>query len=154
MELILWRHAEAEEGEPDLARKLTPRGKKQARRAAEWLDRHLPDRTRILVSPAMRAQQTAAALAEISHRKLRTVDAIAPDAAARDVLEATDWPDAKFPVLVVGHQPTLGQVASLLLAGEIQDWSITQGRAVVDEFRERDGDAQVVLRAVSVPRRL
>ena len=64
MELILWRHAEAEDGEPDLARKLTPRGNKQARRAAEWLDRHLPDRTRILVSPAIRAQQTAAALAD------------------------------------------------------------------------------------------
>lgn len=151
MELILWRHAEAEDGEPDLARKLTPRGKKQARRAAEWLDRHLPDRTRILVSPAIRAQQTAAALAEISHRKLRTVDAIAPDAGARAVLEAAGWPDAKFPVLVVGHQPTLGQVASLLLSGEIQEWSIRKGGLWWLTTRERDGNGQVLVRAVVSP---
>jgi phosphohistidine phosphatase len=68
MELILWRHAEAEIGEPDLGRKLTPRGEKQARRVAEWLHAQLPDSARILVSPATRAQQTAKALAEVTHR--------------------------------------------------------------------------------------
>ena len=37
MDLILWRHAEAEEGDNDLARELTPKGEKQAARVAEWL---------------------------------------------------------------------------------------------------------------------
>ncbi len=36
MELILWRHAEAEPGEPDLGRRLSAKGEKQARRMAEW----------------------------------------------------------------------------------------------------------------------
>ena len=60
MDLILWRHADAqnpsEPGEQaDLARALTPKGERQARRMAEWLNSFLPDATRILVSPAVRA---------------------------------------------------------------------------------------------------
>jgi len=151
MELILWRHAEAEIGEPDLGRKLTGRGGKQARRVAEWLNAQLPDSARILVSPATRAQQTALALSEISHRKLRTVDEIAPGADARDVLRAADWPRAKVPVVVVGHQPTLGQVASFLLAGEAQDWSVKKAGVWWISSRERGGVEQAVLRAVISP---
>ena len=78
MELILWRHAEAEVGEPDLGRKLTARGDKQARRVAQWLHGQLPDSARILTSPAERALQTAQALADLSRRKLRIVDTLAP----------------------------------------------------------------------------
>ena len=64
----------------------------------EWLDNHLPERTRILVSPADRAQQTALAL----KRKFRTVDEIAPGASATAVLAAAGWPDAREPVPIVG----------------------------------------------------
>ncbi len=78
MDLVLWRHAEAEPGEPDMGRRLTAKGVKQAERMGEWLDHHLPETTRILVSPADRAQQTAIAL----KRKFRTVDEIAPGASA------------------------------------------------------------------------
>ena len=148
MELILWRHAEAELGEPDLGRKLTGRGDKQARRVAEWLHAQLPDSARILVSPATRAQQTARALGEVSHRKLRTVGEIAPGADVRDVLRAADWPQAKVPVVVVGHQPTLGHVASFLLAGEVQDWSVKKAGVWWISSRERNGAEQTVLRAV------
>ena len=83
MDLVLWRHAEAEPGEPDLGRRLTAKGQKQAERMGEWLDRFLPDTARILVSPADRAQQTALAL----KRKFRTVDEIGPGATATAVLE-------------------------------------------------------------------
>jgi phosphohistidine phosphatase len=151
MELILWRHAEAEIGEPDLGRKLTGRGEKQARRVAEWLHSHLPDSARILVSPATRAQQTARALADLSHRKLRTVEAIAPGASIRDVLQAADWPHAKVPVIVVGHQPTLGHVASYLLAAEVRDWAVKKAGVWWISSRERDGEQQAVLRAVTSP---
>jgi phosphohistidine phosphatase len=151
MELILWRHAEAEIGEPDLGRKLTQKGEKQARRIAEWLHAQLPDSARLLVSPAARAQQTARALAEISHRKLRTVEEIAPGASARDVLVAAEWPRAKAPTVIVGHQPTLGQVAALLLAGEVQDWSVKKAGVWWISAREREGTAQTVLRAVISP---
>jgi phosphohistidine phosphatase len=151
LELILWRHAEADIGEPDLGRKLTARGEKQAHRITEWLHAQLPDSARVLVSPATRAQQTARALADVSHRKFRTVDEIAPGASVRDVLDAADWPRAKAPVVIVGHQPTLGHVASFLLAGEVQDWSVKKAGVWWLSSRERDGAEQTVLRAVISP---
>src|SRR5256885_1495073 len=113
MDLILWRHADAESGEPDLGRRLTPKGFKQAERMALWLDTHLPDTCRILVSPADRAQQTALAL----KRKFRTLSELRPGASVDSVLAAAGWPDAREPVLIVGHQPTLGEVAAFLVSG-------------------------------------
>jgi len=151
MEHILWRHAEAEIGEPDLGRKLTARGEKQAQRVAAWLHARLPDSARILVSPATRAQQTAKALAAAGHRKLRTVDEIAPGADVQDVLAAADWPHAKTPVVIVGHQPTLGLVAGQLLAGEALEWSVKKAGVWWLSARERDGTQQTVLRAVINP---
>ena len=81
MDLILWRHAEAEDeadGQHDLERALTPRGEKQAARMAGWLDRHLPEGARILCSPARRCEQTALALG----RKFKIRDALAPGGTA------------------------------------------------------------------------
>lgn len=147
MDLILWRHAEAEPGEPDDSRALTPKGIKQAQRMAAWLERHLPERCRILVSPATRAQQTARALG----RRFRTVDAIAPGASARALLDATRWPDARDPVLVVGHQPTLGEAAALLLSGEEQPWSMRKGAIWWLSNRQRGAADSIILRVAIAP---
>ena len=147
MDLILWRHAEAEPGEPDLGRRLTAKGHKQAERMAEWLDGHLPDTTRVLVSPADRAQQTALAL----KRKFKTVDALAPGAAAAAVLAAVGWPDAREPVLVVGHQPTLGEVVAFLLSGEEACWSMKKGAVWWLTNRDRGASSVVMLRVVIGP---
>ncbi len=151
MELILWRHAEAETGEPDLGRSLTAKGEKQARRMAEWLQGRLPESARILVSPATRAQQTAQVLAELSHRKFKTVLQLAPGASSAELLQAVDWPNARSPVVVVGHQPALGLVVSLLLAGREQPWSVKKGAVWWLSSRERDGQEESVLRAVINP---
>ncbi|MGH8706923.1 MAG: SixA phosphatase family protein, partial [Burkholderiales bacterium] len=62
MDLILWRHAEAEDGPPDLERRLTPRGRKDAAHVAKWLLQRLPSKFVVLASPALRAQETAQAL--------------------------------------------------------------------------------------------
>jgi phosphohistidine phosphatase len=147
MDLILWRHAEAEEGQPDLARKLTARGAKQARASAEWLREHLPAGTRILASPAQRTLQTARALTE----DFETVQAIAPGASSAAVLAAAGWPDAKAPVLVVGHQPTLGWVASTLIAGQPLAWSIRKSGIWWLSHRVRGEEPQAVVRAVVAP---
>jgi phosphohistidine phosphatase len=147
MDLILWRHAEAEPGEPDLGRRLTAKGLKQADRMASWLEHHLPDSTRILVSPADRAQQTALAL----KRKSRTVADLAPGATVAAVLAAANWPDSREPVVVVGHQPTLGAVASFLLAGDEAYWSIKKGAVWWLSNRDRSGASAVVLRVVIAP---
>src|SRR6476469_793942 len=113
MDLILWRHAEAVEDAPDgndMARVLTPRGEKQAARMAAWLDRQLPDSARIFVSPARRTEQTARAL----DRKFRFSPALSPSGSSEQLLELVQWPQSKGSVLVVGHQPMLGQtIASL-----------------------------------------
>ena len=147
MELILWRHTEAEDTLPDLTRELTARGRKQAARMADWLNPRLPPDIRILASPATRAWQTAQALG----REYEEVPALAPGADAAAVLGAAGWPDAAYPVLVVGHQPTLGQVAMQLLAGQAGDLAVKKGSIWWFQGRERAGRLQVVLRAVAAP---
>lgn len=149
MDLILWRHAEAveREGLPDLERMLTSKGERQAQRMADWLNHRIAHSTRVLASPALRCQQTAKALG----RKFRTVEAIAPDASPDTVLEAARWPEANEPVLVIGHQPTLGQVAALLLSGQALPWAVRKGAVWWLRSRDREGSAQVVLHAVMGP---
>lgn len=123
MDLILWRHAEAEDSTPDLARKLTAKGHQQAEKMAHWLNSRLAPDTRILVSPAVRAQETAAAL----KRPFTTINSIAPDANAKAILIASDWPLSNHPVMIVGHQPTLGEVAAYLLSDQNTSFSVKKG---------------------------
>jgi len=147
MDLILWRHAEAEEGMPDRARALTARGRKQARAVARWLAKRLPDDLRILVSPAVRAQQTAAAL----DCAVETESRVDVGAAPHEVLAAAGWPDGAGTVLVVGHQPTLGEVAALALTGVHASWPVRKGAVWWLRRRVRAGEVEVVLRAVIGP---
>lgn len=147
MELILWRHADAEDASPDLSRELTDKGRKQAARVADWLTPRLSPDIRILVSPAARAVQTAQALG----RHYEVVPALAPGAEVGDVLAAAGWPDATRPVMIVGHQPTLGQVAMVLLSGQLGDLIIKKGGVWWFQGRKQMGEMQVVLRAVAAP---
>lgn len=147
MDILLWRHAEAEIGEPDLGRALTVKGQKQAQRMAHWLERNLPSSCRVLVSPAVRTVQTAEAL----DRKFRLVSEIGPDATPEHILEAANWPHGREPVLIVGHQPTLGQVAALLLTGSMQDWTVRKGNVWWIAQRERGEITGNYLKAVVAP---
>ena len=147
MDIILWRHAEAAEGIPDHARELTAKGEKQAEKMAAFLRQYLPAETRILVSPATRTRQTVTALTE--HFTL--APGIAPGASAQAVLQAARWPDAGGTVLVVGHQPTLGIVASQLLGCEDASLSIKKGAIWWFSRREKEGTAQTMLRLVITP---
>jgi phosphohistidine phosphatase len=150
MDLILWRHAEALEAREvteDLDRSLTAKGERQASRMAAWINRNLPAGARVLASPARRAQQTAASL----DRKIKTVAELAPDGTVEGLLHVVRWPDAREPVLVVGHQPTLGLVAAYLLASQAQPWAVRKGALWWLRGRERDGVLQVVLHAVVSP---
>lgn len=151
MDIILWRHAEAEPGEPDLGRTLTSKGEKQARRVAEWLHGRLPESAKIYASPARRAQQTANALAEVAHRKFKTVEALAPGAGPDEVLAAIKFGRAKGTVVLVGHQPTLGEVVCRLLGADERDWSIKKGGLVWLSQRDSNGDAEPIVRAVISP---
>ena len=147
MDLILWRHAQAEEGSPDEQRELTAQGRKQAQRMGAWLDRVLPSGCKILSSPTARTVQTVEALG----RKYKLVPEIGPAASAEEVLHTAGWPDARGPVLVVGHQPWLGHVASLLLTGVEQNWTVKKSNAWWIAQRDRDEGNAIYLRAVLAP---
>jgi phosphohistidine phosphatase len=151
VQIILWRHAEAEDLAPsDLARRLTAKGQKQAEAMARWLKQHVDSdlsQWRIIASPAVRTQQTAAAL----ELRFVTEPAIAPDNGSAAMIAAAGWPDAPKNVLVVGHQPTLGMVAAQLLNGVEGYVSVKKGAVWWFESRQRDGKRQTVLRAMATP---
>jgi len=142
-ELLLWRHADAEDGIPDSGRALSKKGLKQAQQVAAWLKPRLPPECLILASPAKRAQQTAAAL-DLPYTTERRIGVHANIA---DIIAATGWPRRKGAVLVVGHQPTLGRIAASLLAGEPADWNIKKG--ALWWFSSHAGE--LILRAVINP---
>jgi phosphohistidine phosphatase len=150
MDLILWRHAEAEEGNsaiPDHKRRLTVHGEKQAKQVARWLHQHLPRKRRVLASPTERTQQTAHAL-KLPYEIEPKLDI---GATVKDVLTAAGWPSQSGAVLLIGHQPTLGRVAALLLGGAEADWSIKKGGVWWFSSRVRGDETQTVLRAVLNP---
>jgi phosphohistidine phosphatase len=147
VDLILWRHAEAEEGDNDLARELTAKGQKQAVRIAEWLLQHLPAKFTLISSPAARAQQTAEALGV----PVKTVKDIAPGAAVSAILQAAAWPDHKGTVVLVGHQPDLGHAAAFLVSGSQLEVSIKKGGLWWLNGRAREDGAKIVVRAVVSP---
>lgn len=150
MELILWRHAEAADGVPDHSRELTTKGRKQAEQMATFLSSCLPTNTRILVSPAIRTQQTVSALT----KKFITEPAIGVGATPQAALAAAGWPLAKETTLLVGHQPWLGEIAALLMSGKPDYWSVKKGAIWWFSGRERDGDHQTILRLVIAPEHL
>jgi phosphohistidine phosphatase len=148
MELILWRHAEAEDPGPkgDFARELTKKGRKQAERMAGWLKPRLEGEWRVLSSPAARAVQTVTPLA----RDYEVRPRLDPSHRAEDVLREVEWPDGGN-VIVVGHQPTLGEVAAHLLGGAEGDVAVRKGAILWFSTRERDGRVETRLRVVLDP---
>jgi phosphohistidine phosphatase len=150
MDLILWRHAEAHEaapGEDDMSRSLTPRGERQAIRMAQWLERQLPEGTRILCSPAKRTEQTAMALG----RKYKLSSAITPQGTADMLLAAVQWPSSKNTVLVIGHQPTLGEAVSMVLGFQKPECSVKKGAVWWLRSRWRQEGDQSILVTVQSP---
>lgn len=147
MDLLLWRHAEAADGEPDHARELTERGRRQARRVAAWLDERRPKRLRVLASPTLRTRQTAGAFTG----EVEIVPALGPDGNVADLLAAVGWPDSRDACVIVGHQPTLGRLAALLLSGSEADWTVRKGALWWFTNRARDGESRTVLRSVIAP---
>lgn len=150
MDLILWRHAEAEEaadGMDDTARPLTPRGEKQAARMAAWLDRQLPEGLRVLASPARRTEQTAKALG----RKFKMRAELLPGGTVEDLLELAQWPRARGAVLIVGHQPVLGQTIAQLMGLQAPECSVRKGAVWWLRQRQRLDHCQTVLMTVQSP---
>jgi len=150
MDLIFWRHAEAFdalEGQDDLSRTLTPKGEKQAIRMSQWLDRQLPEGIRVMSSPAVRCEQTVKALG----RKVKYKSELLPNASLDDLLVTAGWPDSKMSVLIVGHQPVLGQAVAYLLGIPGGECSVRKGAVWWLRSRVRDADTQTVVVSVQSP---
>lgn len=147
MDLILWRHAEAEDGYPDMGRRLTAHGQDQALAMAAWLRDRLPQPTRVLCSPAERCQQTALALTQ----DYTTLEELAPGASYRSLLRATGWPKENGAVLLVNHQPTLGELASYLLCGEPHGWKVRRGAIWWLKLQRGTTHVHVSLKATLAP---
>lgn len=160
--IIIWRHAEAEQadfelGEQDNERQLTIKGRHQAKRMARWLKEHLPKNTVLVCSPAVRAVQTAEAL----NYKIQLNNALKPSASLIDVLhELTQYQQQKN-ILIVGHQPWLGELIAYLFEqtvvdiADIQSLSVKKG--AVWWLRRQDSQktsalhAGYTLRAMQIP---
>ena len=150
MDLVFWRHAEAIDLElvgDDMLRTLSPRGEKQAQRMAAWLDRQLPAGTKVFSSPALRAEQTAKAL----DRTYKVNAALAPLAGVDELLQLVNWPHASTCVLVVGHQPTIGQAIAQLLAMPGQTCVVKKGAVWWLRYRERHGEVETTVLSVQSP---
>jgi len=148
MELILWRHAEAADTTPDLARELTHKGRRQARDMAAWLTGQLSaypaGAVRVIASPAVRTRQTAEALG----LPVEIVTHIDPDATADDLLAASGWPDSHNVVILVGHNPAISALAARLAgAGGA---SVSLGRACAWWYAS-GADGALVLKTAMTP---
>ena len=154
--LFLWRHAEAEDRVPDLERALTVKGQRDAARMAKVLARHLDENSRIVASPALRTRETAQPLAVRVSLPLEIDPRLAPGTRIGDALDALEGAIAGFsgdsPTLVmVGHQPWVGQVARRLLTNADGDWSVRKAAAWWLVRRSRDGNAEWTLKSVLDP---
>jgi phosphohistidine phosphatase len=122
--LYLLRHGIAEDrttDKPDRDRTLTPRGRARMRRAALGL-RVLVDRVDdVFTSPYPRAAETAriAAAALGKGLKVRPLDALSHGTSAMDALRALRSMAKSERVMLVGHEPELSHLASMLLTGSI-----------------------------------
>ncbi len=147
MDLILWRHAHAvtlaDEGN-DSDRKLSEKGKKQALKMARWLDSLLPQHCKILVSPTQRTLQTANALG----RKYKIMADVGSNSTALQIVTASQWP--RDTVLIIGHQPQLGEVVSLLMP-ELRHCNIRKGNVWWLSQRDEDETPTTFLKAVMTP---
>lgn len=150
MDLILWRHADAEDGDNDMARRLTEKGERQAARMASWLKRNLPDGYEVICSEASRAQQTAAFL-----KNKPTSDArINPGAMGEAYLQVAGFSEPSDRCLVlVGHQPSIG-MALAKATGSAEAWSVRKGSICWLQIRDKEGLRQIVIRAVLGPEQL
>lgn len=126
MNLFLLRHGEAEhQANSDPERELTARGSEDVINVAkQFANKSLPI-DRCLVSPYLRAQQTAALfISQLSvSLDIETESILIPEVRALQVLKFLDSIDAEN-ILLISHNPLLSELFALLLNGGIQNMHI------------------------------
>ena len=116
--LILLRHAKSDWSgdEPDIARPLAARGRRQAPDAGRWLAANVGSIDLAVVSPAVRARSTwdlVSAVLDVPPPM--RIDERVYGASDRELLGVVrELPDDVHTVVVVGHNPGIEEVATLL----------------------------------------
>ena len=160
MMLYIMRHGLAEDFTPkgdDGARKLTERGADKIRKAAAGMRAMGLTFDAILASPITRAAATADIVAsELAVAKPRAVAELSTGASPAGALEALVKLRPPESVLVVGHEPTLSRLASLMLTGSSESVGIKlkQGGVIALEFPDRIERGAALLRWMMTQRQL
>ncbi|HEY2027219.1 MAG TPA: phosphohistidine phosphatase SixA [Gemmatimonadaceae bacterium] len=150
MQLLVIRHGVAEDkdafartGEDDSLRPLTASGKREMRFVAKGLKAAAPKIAVLASSRLVRAQQTAAIVAdEYGIDDVVALDALAPETPPSALLEwlrdVDNQADAREVVAVVGHEPHLSSVVSWLMTGETESHvALKKGGACRVDFDTR-----------------
>ena len=130
-----------------MRRELSDKGHRQAARMAKWLDRQLPQGSRIFCSPARRAEQTVAHLG----RKFKIRDELSPQCDHQGLLALVQWPHAKMTALVVGHQPALGQAIAEIFHLPHDAVGVRKGSVWWLRARQREDQIQTQLWTIQLP---
>ncbi len=121
MRLLIIRHGKAEDRSPtrkDSSRRLTGAGRKAMRKAARGLREVAPEIDLLAASPLARAHETAEIVAE-TLRVGRVVEQklLAPEGDKRALIAWLRRRPPRSTVALVGHEPDLSALASLLVSG-------------------------------------
>jgi len=152
--LILWRHAEAEDHSKsgaDFDRALTKSGHKDAAKMAKWLNQHLPANTEVFCSPAIRCLQTAAALQALSSINVEVVNYLSVDSTPEIIASKITNDDSSKTILIIGHQPNLGALITKLLGMNESACAVKKGAVWWLRQRVNEGVMQTYLYAVKHP---
>lgn len=144
-DIILWRHAEAEDvstSGKDADRALTKRGRKDAAKMAKWLEQNLSADTAVLCSPAKRCQETAGALSALNQMQIKIEDFLSVNSSVEQMANALASKYSGKTVLLVGHQPNLGLLIVKLL-GMHQSAGVVKKGSVCWVRQRTDGDEKI-----------
>lgn len=142
--LYLLRHAKTEPGEParpDRKRALLERGRKDAALIGVYLERHKLVPERVLLSPALRTQETWKTMAKAMQKPpgAETEEGLYDAGAAEMMAVIGETADNVQSLMIVGHNPTLHEVALTLVASgdidtreRLREGLPTMGLVVID----------------------
>jgi phosphohistidine phosphatase len=146
MQILIIRHAKAGQrgllgfiGKKDATRPLTDAGRRDMRKAVRGLQKLVPEIDVIASSPLTRARETA----DIVSRRYDDIPVmelapLAPGGSKEDVLAWLRDQKATATVVLVGHEPDLGILASWLLSGGAESFlSLKKGAACLIEMSEK-----------------
>jgi phosphohistidine phosphatase len=87
-------------------------------------------------------------------RKYKIRDELSPQGSHEHLLELVQWPHGKNPVVVVAHQPFLGQTVAALLKLDAENFPIRKGAVWWLRSRLKEDQIQTVLITVQTPEML